>query len=372
MLQPAIILGLGPSGLFLTRQLAKTQSTIYGIARYDDVGIFSKHIAKDKRFYADDAESVLRVLHIIAEQTGTRPLIYVCSDQYLTLILTIRKEVSAVADLWGASFDTLALINDKAKLDTYCKESGIKIPGTYSYVDFLKLEKKRFPVILKWTEKELNTRKNPVGKVRVCRNEFEFNEADAEVRSAGLEEKLFVQDYISGTNAAQYSVGGVFKDGSPLAAVCVWQPRQYPQGISARVVSEESPIADRLQDLSFAFATKLGFSGFLEMEYKIDTATDDIFLLDINPRPWGWVSHLAGAFPNFYKVLLGQSPEMGPLPTIWTSPLRNLLSFRNKQNATMVLNEDIVYRRAYDIRDSKDKAPSRHIYLMALKKILKH
>ena len=46
-----VVLGLGPSGLFLVRQLSKITSNIYAVGRYDDVGMYSKYLKKNKGVY---------------------------------------------------------------------------------------------------------------------------------------------------------------------------------------------------------------------------------------------------------------------------------------------------------------------------------
>ena len=112
------------------------------------------------------------------------------------------------------------------------------------------------------------------------------------------------------------------------------------------------------------------YSGFLEMEYKVDAVTHDIYLLDVNPRPWGWVSILGTVYTDFYRVLEGKRPEAELQPTLWKSPMRVLMGKNNSQNVEPEASSKN-YRKAYDIKDFNDPKPSIMIYIMAAKKIMR-
>lgn len=230
---------------------------------------------------------------------------------------------------------------------------------------------KKYPVIVKPNEKLLVEKKNPVGKVRICRNQDEFDLLCRELNESNVEKaSYYVQTYIEGNNGFQYSTGGFYKDGIPLAEIVVNQIKQYPQGISAMVVTSEDQHAERIRSISRAFVRDMSYSGFLEMEYKIDDNTAVPYLLDVNPRPWGWVSALGAAYTDFYRVLCGDKSATQPKPVLWKSRLRTVLATQNKENVAAHV-KDNNFRRAFDIFDPHDRKPSRMIYIMAVRKILR-
>lgn len=118
------------------------------------------------------------------------------------------------------------------------------------------------------------------------------------------------------------------------------------------------------------FVKELCYSGFLEMEYKVDANSGEIYLLDVNPRPWGWVSILGAVYPDFFCVLEGKKPENKAQPALWKSPMRLLMSKKNTQNVE-AKEDSRSYSITYDIKDSCDPKPSVMIYLMAVKKIMR-
>lgn len=365
-----IVMGLGPSGLFLIRQLSQITEKIYAIGRDDDIGMYSRHVSKERRYWAATREKVQAAFARILEAEGEKPLLYISSDQYLTLLLEIGDDLGSFVELAGSDIDTLRLINNKERTVDFCREHHIQIPESFSFSQFEGMQTENFPVIVKWNEKVLGAGKNPIGKVKVCVDRAKFCALAQQIRQAGVDpSSIHVQTYIRGNNGCQYSVGGYYQDGMPLACMTVNQIRQYPQGISAMVQSAGGKLTEQLEKTSFAFARSVGFTGFLEMEYKVDAKTHIPYLLDINPRPWGWVSALGAAYTDFYKVLLGQRPASARQSVLWKSPMRCLLSVRNKKNVAP--QEDATeYQRAWDIADPTDKVPGVMIYGMMVKKIL--
>lgn len=369
--QTVVILGLGAAGLFLTRQLSKITSKIYAIGRTDDVGMFSKYIEKQRRYYADNSDSIRELLVRIGDENKQKPHLYISSDQYLTLLLESKFDWTEYAVLEGADFKTLQIINDKEQVMQYCRRKSICIPESVSLSEVGERSDLQFPVVVKWNEKKLNMRKNPVGKIKVCKSRNDLEVLLREMEHSKIDKSLFhVQTYIEGDNSCQISAGGFYNEGSLLAGVVVNQSRQYPQGISACVFTQKGKYAEEIQQIALEFASDLSYSGFLEMEFKVDKKTGKCFLLDINPRPWGWVSALGSAYKDFYRVLEGKRPETKEKAVIWKSNLRMLMSGKNQNNAKLG-KEEKGYEKAFDIYDPFDKKPGYMLYLLMVLKIIK-
>lgn len=151
--QTVVILGLGAAGLFLTRQLSKITSKIYAIGRTDDVGMFSKYIEKQRRYYADNSDSIRELLVRIGDENKQKPHLYISSDQYLTLLLESKFDWTEYAVLEGADFKTLQIINDKEQVMQYCRRKSICIPESVSLSEVGERSDLQFPVVVKWNEK---------------------------------------------------------------------------------------------------------------------------------------------------------------------------------------------------------------------------
>ena len=331
--------------------------------------MYSKYVTKEKHFYATNEKELRDVFKIIKNTEIDKPTLYVCSDQYLSILLENSDQWSEYFILAGSGFDTLKLINDKNTINKFCKEHNLDIPVTLSLAEFR--DNRHFPAIIKWVEKRIETAVNSIGKISVCLNDEEFNEIDAIIRKGGIrDDELFVQTYIEGKNNCQFSIGGFYQNGKYLAYIVVNQIKQFPQGISAEVIACSSAVSDKLQIIAGDFVKELNYSGFLEMEFKLDESTGKIYLLDVNPRPWGWISILGAVYSDFYRVLLGEKPLSDPQNAVWKSPARILLGRKNKQNVDTKLDVH-GFKTAYDIKDYKDFYPSIMIFFMALKKIMR-
>lgn len=84
--KPVIILGLGPAGLFLVRQFSNITSNIYAVGRPDDVGMYSKFVKKDKKFYAVTGEELEFAFKTIREREVQKPVLQICSDKHLSIL----------------------------------------------------------------------------------------------------------------------------------------------------------------------------------------------------------------------------------------------------------------------------------------------
>ena len=330
--------------------------------------MYSKFINKEKRYYAETEDTVYKSLLKIYEIENRKSVIYLCSDQYLTLLVNSSYDWSEVADFAGTDLSVLKIINNKEIINKYCAENNIRIPLTMDMNEFILQQEKEFPVIIKWKEKELEARKNPIGKVLVCQTKEQFSSLLNEIEKSWVTpEILLVQTFIPGNNDYQYSVGAYYKDGKPLASVTVKQVKQYPQGISAQVYTVDDEQSNKVRQIAFGIAEKFQYTGFLEIEFKISSETGEPFLLDINPRPWGWVSILGAAYEDFYVVLEGEKPKATRKNAIWNSPIRCKLSKRNLNNVETD-KRTASYVEARDIYDPNDTFPGWMIYIMAIKK----
>ncbi len=363
-----IVLGMGPSGLFLVRQLSRITDRIYGVGRKEDVGMYSKYLPKSHRYFASSAEELASALEQIAGQAGEKPKLYLASDQYLTLMLESDLPWAQYADLQGSPLETLGKINNKTEAMALCAQIGLHLPKTWGMEAYKDLDENAFPVLVKPNEKVLYSH-DPVGKARLCQNGTQLCQLARALTDGQFPlEGYHIQTYIPGKNDCQFSCGGVYRDGAPLAQIVVQQCKQHPQGISALAVTADQE--EGLKEITAGFARKLSFSGFLELEYKRSRETGDLYLLDINPRPWGWVSALGAAYPDFYRTLLGEAPEEAERPVLWYSPLRRLLAVRSKQNTPMPKAAK-KYARARDIATRDDPKPGVMIYVMAIQKIFR-
>lgn len=356
-----VIFGLGPAGLFLARQLAKKDVQIFGIGRKDDIGLYSKYV---NAYVAETKEEIISAIKNIKIEYDEKLIGYVCSDQYLTMLLNDCPEVFEIINFIGVKKEYYELINNKQKLTEFCIDLGFKLPKTYNFKELINKENVDFPIALKLNTKEINTKKNPIGKIKIIRNKKELNSLDDEISKFKINEtEIIVQEYIEGDNNLQFSFGGYFFNGIEKAGIVVNQVGQYPQGISSLVLEiDDGEINRNIKELVLRFAESLKYTGFLEMEFK--TRQNVIYLMDINPRTWGWVSILGKKYPEFHNILCEDNGitinKISEL-VMWKSPMRNYIgNLRNPLNVKKLKDRLNNYKKsnvAYDLYDPNDLKP---------------
>jgi len=375
IMKTSIIFGLGTAGLFLGRQLSKNCISVIGIGRSDDVGLYSKHI---QGYVAETKLEIDKVLNKIIKNESETPKAYICSDQYLTLLLEEYPEVFSMLDFIGCEIDVLELINNKSRISNYCNNIGINTPRTYEYREIINQDNLKFPLIFKLNTKELTISNNPIGKIKIINNSVELSKLMSELdNSSILKDDIMIQTYVQGDNSKQFSYGGFIREGQECAGIIVNQLRQYPQGISSLVVEViDNNLRKQIMEIVNKFIKTINYSGFLEMEFKVSNGV--LYLMDINPRPWGWVSILGEKYTNFNllfstseKTTLNRNENL----CIWKSPIRNFISyFKGTNNAKIpktIKGKCSRKNLAYDIYDPDDIKPVFAIYMVGFQKIIK-
>ena len=266
------------------------------------------------------------------------------------------------------SYEMLALFADKIKLLNYCREINLKIPvsTTLDEVDGLNL-----PLIVKPAVKSGISK---IGKVVLVRNKDELILLKNRIHTLGENVSDYVsQPFIEGDNSFEYGYGGYFIDGKPTVDICFYQLRQYPQGICCYTLEIENiSLIENIKNLVSPFLDATKYSGFLQFDIKQDANTKELFVLDINPRPWGSISMLS------LKLL-----QNGPLWTsnnidvkvAWRFPLKEILSFKNRENVSYrdinKIQKQTSYSMVVDLLDKKDLWPFLIQPIVVLRKLFK-
>lgn len=360
-----IVVGMGPSGLFLARQLRRLGCPVGAIARPGDVGISTNAITKGSLKVATNLDGVVGALDAIrGVMPERRPRLLMASDQYLTLLLQLDDSLLRLLGLTQGEINSYRLINDKAALEKILAPLS-SIPRTFAACD---VPPDAYPCVVKWNEKRIDTSSRSLPKVGIVYKQNELSLLLSDLEQEGfLRSDIVVQSYIPGNNGLQYSFGGYYCDGDLLAGICVNQVRQYPQGISSCVVESCGAEARQTERVARSIARELSFSGFLEVECKLDRTSGSPLVLDVNPRPWGWVSILGKKYPDFHQALLGGRPCPIDHPVIWRTLPRDFLADKNGQNVRPPWRG---YVKCTDIVDRTDMRPFLSLGLTAMRKMM--
>lgn len=122
-------------------------------------------------------------------------------------------------------------------------------------------------------------------------------------------EMIMIQELIPGDGDAQFSFAALCCEGRPLSSVIARRARQYPMDFGRFSTYVETVADAAIIEPACRLLASLGYTGLVEVEFKLDRRDGQFKLLDVNPRLWGW--HTLGARAGvdfcwlFWQLLTG-------------------------------------------------------------------
>lgn len=237
------------------------------------------------------------------------------ADEEVRLIAQYHDELSSTFRLCTPGWETTKWFADKTL--TYQRAAALKIdyPRTYEIAHARDLSRLdfRFPLILKPAVKEGD---NALTQSKVWRvNDRDmlarlFHDAMAMAGDGGL----IVQELVPGDGSTQFSYAAVCQDGLPVLSMVARRLRQHPANYGTGTFVE-TVHNDVIETLAERLLASVGYSGMVEMEFKLDSRDNSYKLLDVNPRVWTWnsIGTVAGVdFPlTLWRLAQGETmPRM--------------------------------------------------------------
>ena len=357
---PAVVFGLGPAGLALARILARAGRDVYAVCRPDDIGKYSNSLrgyTVAKAF--GDILGYLRTLDSPSVQG--RPEGWIASDQYLTMILEHRADFENVLSFAEPGLDFLSEFNDKERAFAKCREAGVNVPerATLGAVMDNRVGI-GFPLVVKPREKSLFVIDDGVGKIRIVSDCPGLESVAKSVEACGAALTAYeCEPYIAGSNWNEIGYGGFASDGAMLADIAVRQFKQYPQGVACAAIEVTDPaLVGRVRLEAGKLIKANNYTGFIQFDMKVDQASNSLYVLDVNPRPWGSVGVLLRKYPDIARCISDRSAA-GPCskPLYWHSPLKEILAQGNDLNTVVDASAKRGFVCVLDLWDSVDPKP---------------
>ena len=350
-----LILGISNGGLFLARQLRRQwpDSIIYAVGDIKkDIGRFSNAINRFFGFHSIDE------LHSTIEKAyqdigGGTVHAYMCTNPILECILRNHSEL----------FEYLTFENphqvyqkfvDKNKAIQLCQQLNVNIPEEYEMTD-IENTNISFPVVIKPLEKASTIGADKcmyISDIETLKNYVKRIESNHIDRS-----KLICQQCVQGDNRWEYGYGGFFKDGEPTVDICFYQFRQVPQGLCCYCREmTDNHLQHQIKALVEPILKATRYNGFMEFDIKQDEFSKELFLLDINPRPWRSSDMLAAKIKGSTIF----QPIISDKKIVWRYRYRELNSGINKKNVSYSTCKELTkgyktksQQTLYDTKDIK-------------------
>ena len=142
------------------------------------------------------------------------------------------------------------------------------------------------------------------------------------------------------------------------------KPRQAPAGLSSDVSDYQSSGSEECSRSGRKLVKHLNAQGFIEVEFRLQDS-GELYLLEVNPRIWGWAKFLKLKFLNLDALLLGTTdePYYEPQPCKWFNVMRDIKAVKeqctNARSMRPLIEFACSYRgnKIFDVLELRDPYP---------------
>lgn len=328
---PAIVCNAHVTGLGVARALKVRDVPVIALDRTESgVAPYSRAVDLAGRvtYPLDDEEGFREDVEAIAAETGYEPVAFGCMDEWVHAFS--RAEPEGVR-LPFADRETIDRVLDKESLYALAEDLGVPYPETYRIAETDPAETgggrgpgKRnresvpaaeaadrlgFPLVVKPALKRKFEEAVGTNVIEVAdRGEYE------DVVTSAAEEgiRIMAQEKVPVVRGEDCSlVSYVPESGDPVTFVGNARVR-YPlgYGTSCLVRRTEAP---EIEERALAVLDETGYYGISEAEFVYDGSREQFVLLDVNTRPWKWISLPVQAGANLplaaYSEAVGEDYE---------------------------------------------------------------
>ena len=279
----------------------------------------SKYVYQNFLIEEDNLESYLEIINKY-DIDYFIPVINNSLARFWNIKSDFKMTLSYLGDI-----ETYNILNDKVRLHELAKSLEIKTPNRYE-----SLEDAHFPFVIKPTN--LSSAKGVlyVNNKNEIPKDYQYD-------------NIIIQDFIQGVGVGYsfYCEKGKIINGFGHKRLA-----EYPisGGSSTYRESYKDP---RMHKIAHKIVNHLEYTGFAMFEFKL-TKSNQLYLLEVNPRIWGSINlGLINGF-NYFDRILG-APKIKvkkrkkPIksyvsPLIYVSMLQSLLKFRIEPSAVYFFN----------------------------------
>lgn len=288
--QRALLLGGAHGSLALARSLRKAGIEVWFLTDTVAVPCYSRSIARVVRWPGADDPAALDALEAIAQAHSLAgSLLIPAADAEVRLVAQAYERLGSVFKLLLQDWEQLRWACDKALAYRHAARIGLPIPLVHDRDALGPSSPLQFPLLLK-------------PSMRVQRNRFTDAKAWRVDDRAELDERyraacnlvgadnVIVQELIPGGGENQLSYAGFWDRGKPVISFTARRLRQYPLDFGYTSTYVETADLRDAREAAESFLGSIDFHGLVEVEFKRDERDGAPKLLDVNPRPWTWLS----------------------------------------------------------------------------------
>ena len=285
-----MILGLAPQGLFLLRELCKTGQKVIAVGLKGSAGLHSKYGYRIAIKNLDELEEIFsKFLHEAIK-------VNITSDPFLNYLVDREHDIFHKYQCMP-NYKSATIFSDKLSTEKLARKLGICCQKSFrlNKIDIDTYD--TYPSIVKWNRRYVGEK----FKTILIRSVEDLRKIKFQNNSSN---NLIVQRYIPGRPDSDVSYGGYFSNGAEQLYIIIKQKRQYPypNGLASFVEEYHGKFAEEIWRISKTILKETNYSGFVEVEFRIDKKDNKVFLLEVNPRACGWIKIIKRKYGNLFTT----------------------------------------------------------------------
>jgi D-aspartate ligase len=330
--QGAIVLGGAHGSLEIVRSLGRRGIPVWLITADNPLATLSRYVTRSFRWRGPRDDGALQFLLDLGQRHHLdKWVVFAGSDDDVRFVAQNHAALGAAFTLTTLPWEQLRWAADKRLMNARADDLGLARPRTRyprSRDDLAPLGIP-FPVILKPTVREGRNRFVDAKAWRIDDERTLFARFD-EAKSLVGADSIMIQELVPGDGRAQFSYAALWDRGKPIASLMARRGRQFPIEFGFTSTFVETIEQPQIEADVVRFLASLDYSGLVEIEFKFD-ARDGLYkILDVNTRPWTWISLGASAGIDFpalqWRLAAGEeiAPQRGRSGAHWLYFSRDL------------------------------------------------
>ncbi len=287
---PTVILGLDANGYGIAKGLMKEKAPIYGVFKGADEFARTSRLIQATQVDPGPglATQVCEIILDVFRITGMKPVIFVTSDEYASIMATHRGLLEDACFFHWVSGKLIHRVTDKIRMTQFLADSNIPLPKTHQMRRHDKVEKIArhfpYPCIIK-----------PVDSFSACFPAGQKNFVAATPQeligwygaNPQAREHTALQEVIPGEDDQIFQCTVLASPpGRVRAFASVRKLRQYLPGYGITSFGRTEMNAE-VTNLAFQIIEKLNWHGLASLEFKYRAQDDTYYFIEMNPRlPW--------------------------------------------------------------------------------------
>lgn len=333
--------------------------------------------------YEHEAQACCDALVAYAQKQQAKPVLFPCADQYVAFI---SRFFNILKEHYLFQYEDAQLAVDlmnKESFSVIARKHGMNIPLTLTMNDPKLLDKTKeigYPWIIKGVDSAHYVETFRV-KLHQVNNEEELLQQLEACKQRNVQ--AIIQQKIVGFDDHMVTYDAYLNRNHQVThAISCQKLRQYPINYGASVLTT-IVYRPKLHEIGQAFLEAIQWTGFAELEFKIDERTEEIYLIEMNVRTTNFNQMLTSVNLNFPFITYAELTGIPVDPYIMQEDRKvafeygyeNALALKDyiKTNQMTVkrLLAPYHYKKVYAIYSIRDPKPWLNFMKLLTKKMVK-